>query len=183
MLDIIYMILWLLFFQMTPEQKINIPENKLAIMVNLDVDEFNYFAQVVEAESDRSEGCTEGKIYVAACIWDRINASIWPDTVRGVLDQSGQFTTTSGGSCWISSTKGSQLAIVEAYYQLQNGDIPTNLHFFNCIGYNNGTPYGKIGGNYFMTYGEAEEFMWNDDEFNVLPVSNWVSNLIFQAVL
>ena len=177
MIRVLYLFLWLMFFRMPEEQRIAIPTNQMAYMVGLSEDEFNYFAQVVEAESDRSEGCTNGKIYVAACIWDRLNGSPWPDTLRGVLDQSGQFSTTSGGSCWCKKTPGSELAIVEAYISLQNGDIPTNLYYFNCIGYNYGTPYGKIGDNYFMTSGDEEEFVWNDDMYNDVPDLSFFSIL------
>lgn len=177
MIRVLYLFLWLMFFNMSEEQRIAIPTNQMVYMVGLSEDEFNYFAQVVEAESDRSEGCTDGKIYVAACIWDRINSDIFPDTLRGVLDQSGQFSTTSGGSCWISKTPGSELAIVEAYYQLQSGNIPTNILYFNCIGYNYGKAYGKIGDNYFMTYGDEPEFLYNDELWNTIPDLSFFSIL------
>ena len=124
----------------------------------IDESELEYFAQVVEAESDRSSGCTEGKVYVACCIWDRVNSTYFPSTVRGVLNEPGQFTTTSGGQCWTKATTGSRMAVVVSYIMLKYGYLPTNLLYFNCIGYQYGSAYGKFGDNYFSTYGKEVEF-------------------------
>ena len=120
--------------------------------------ELEYFAQVVEAESDKHYGCTEGKVYIACCIWDRVNSSYFPNTVRRVLDDPGQFTTTSGGVCHTKATTGSRQAVVISYIMLKNGLLPTNLLYFNCIGYQYGTQYGKFGDNYFSTYGKEVDF-------------------------
>lgn len=120
---------------------------------NISESEYNYFAQVVEAESDRASGCTMGKVFIAATIWNRMNSDYFPGSVRGVLDQSQQFSTTYDGVCAISSTRGSRIAVVVSYILLQNRLIPDNILYFNCIGYNYGTPYDYIEGNYFMTYG------------------------------
>lgn len=115
--------------------------------------EAEYFAQVVEAESNRIPGDMESRVYVAAVILNRVRSPYFRNTVRGVLDEPGQFTTTSGGRCYISATDESREAIRIAEQRIYHGEIPSNLLFFNCIGYNNGTPYDYIGGNYFMTYG------------------------------
>jgi hypothetical protein len=123
--------------------------------VQLDEDEFEYMAQVIEAESDRKSGCTDGKCHISATIWNRKASKSFPDSIRGVLNEAGQFTTTSGGSCAISATQGSRQAVVEGYYRIVSRDIPSNLLFFNCIGYNYGSAYDYIEGNYFMTYGKG----------------------------
>lgn len=122
-------------------------------LCNISEDEFDYFAQVVEAESDRASGCTLGKVYIAATIWNRMDSDYFPGSVRGVLDQTQQFSTTYDGVCAISSTTGSRLAVVVSYILLQNRLIPSNILYFNCIGYNYGTAYDYIEGNYFSTYG------------------------------
>lgn len=168
---ILYILWWFMFAQMDVDQRMQIPPERMAYMCGLEEDEFEYFAQVVEAESDGRVEYHDGKLYVAACIWDRINSSYFPDTVRGVLDQSGQFSTTYGGSCRKSATSASRYAILEAYYQLQSGDIPTNILYFNCIGYNYGTAYDRIGDNYFMQYGDEVEFTWNDIWYNTCVFS------------
>lgn len=135
---------------MTEEQRMNAPIEYQANAVRLTVDEFILMARVVEAESDRSND-VYSKSHIAACIFDRVYSKSFPGTVRGVLTQSGQFSTVSGGNCSISATKTSRWAIIIGYRAVYSGEIPRNLLYFNCIGYNGFTPYGYIGGNYFMT--------------------------------
>jgi len=116
--------------------------------------EREYMAQVVEAESNRIPGDMESRIYVAAVILNRVRSPYFRNSVRGVLDESGQFTTTSGGRCYIRATQESRDAIDIAQKRIYEHEIPSNLLYFNCIGYNNGSAYDYIGGNYFMTYGD-----------------------------
>lgn len=145
-----YMDIWLLS---TPEERYILPTKYKAAAVGLSEEEFNLLARVVEAESDRSwceDGTTYGRTLIASVIFNRVNSDAWPNTVTGVLTQSGQFSTVSNGWCSISSTKASEWAIVEAYYGLLDDYIPSDLIYFNCIGYNNGRPYDYVGGNYFM---------------------------------
>lgn len=137
----------------TDEQRMELDYHYLARACGMDPEEFLYMAQVIEAESDRSNNL-QPKVMIAACIFNRVESSYFRDTVRGVLDEPGQFSTTSGGRCGMNSTQTSRWAIVEAQRQLRDDDIPHNVLFFNCIGYNNGTPYGVYGDNYFMTYGD-----------------------------
>lgn len=141
----------------TDDMRMNLPMEYLAHEANMTVQEFELFARVVEAESDRSNNL-EAKTMIAACILARVNSDLFPDSVNSVLTQEGQFTTVSDGWCGIRDTRASRYAINCALDALRNGDIPTNLLFFNCIGYNYGTPYGVYGDNYFMTYGEEVEF-------------------------
>ena len=117
----------------------------------IDETEYEFMARVIEMESDRSDSL-DGKILIAAVILNRANPENgeFPDTITGVLTQSGQFTTVSGGWCSHQYTTTSKWAIVEAQRQIATGDIPTDLLYFNCIGYNYGTPYGYVDGNYFM---------------------------------
>ena len=131
------------------EFRMELPEYQ-AYEVGLSYDDYIYMAQVVEAESDRTDSL-DGKILIAAVIFNRVTNPNFASSVRSVLDEPGQFSTTSNGSCYISSTKTSRWAIYLAYNQLEGGDIPDNLLFFNSIGYNNGSAYGYVDGNYFMT--------------------------------
>lgn len=163
---LVYIFLWMSFYNTPIEDRLEMySTEQMAMMCGLDEDEFEYFAQVVEAEADGRTCFHEGKTYVAATIWCRVNSESWPNTPREVLDQSGQFTTTYRGVCRKAATPASRYAVLEAYYQLQSGDIPTNIIYFNCIGYNNGTAYGKIGDNYFMQSGPETAFGWNDDMY------------------
>lgn len=118
---------------------------------NMTETEFEYLARVVQAESDGSTDWSdlEDKILIACVVLNRVESSRFPNTIQGVLDQSGQFTTTSGGWCSTAYTDSSRWAIVEAQRHLASGDVPDNLLYFNCIGYSYGTPYDCVGGNYF----------------------------------
>ena len=130
-----------------------------AELCGLSEDEFVLFSSVVEAESNRqapSEGelTTEGRIYIALTIWNRVESDRWPSTVTGVLTQSGQFSTVRRGSSVTNRTEWSDRAVYEAYVWLneEDSDAP-DVQFFNCRGYFAGVePCCESGGNYF-SYG------------------------------
>jgi len=58
-----------------------------------DVNEFILLSSITEAESNRSQTDNEGRIMVAICILNRVNDDRFPDTITGVISQSGQFST------------------------------------------------------------------------------------------
>ena len=116
-------------------------------------EEFIFISSVVEAESDRSESL-EGRILIAETILNRVNSDLFPDTISGVLTQSGQFSTVVNGHSVTERTELSDEAVIIAARAIEDGTAPEVL-FFNCIGYNYGDPYGYVDGNYFMTYEEA----------------------------
>lgn len=116
-------------------------------------EEFYFISSVVEAESDRSESL-EGRILIAEVILNRVNSPSFPDTISGVLNQSGQFSTVVNGHSITERTDLSDEAVIQAVREIESGEAPEVL-FFNCIGYNYGEPYGYVDGNYFMTYEEA----------------------------
>ena len=145
---------------MTEEQRFNSDLKYKANAVRLSEEEFIFFARVIEAESDGKgwEGYTnKGRIAIAACIWDRVYSGDFPNTVTGVLTQSGQFTTVSNGWCSKNSTSASEWAIIKGREAVINGDLPNNLNWFNCINFCH-TPYDVIGDNYFSTTGQATYF-------------------------
>lgn len=117
-------------------------------------EEFTLFSSVVEAESNRQapeegELTTEGRVYIALTILNRVNDERFPDTVTGVLTQSGQFSTVRNGQSVTNRTEYSDRAVYEAYLWLEQGDAPEVL-FFNCRGYFSGrTAVAYVGGNYF----------------------------------
>ena len=112
-------------------------------------EEFYLISSVVEAESDRSESL-DGRILIAETILNRVNSPSFPDTITGVLTQSGQFTTVVNGHSVTERTELSDQAVIIAVQEIESGTDPEVL-FFNCIGYNYGTPYAYVDGNYFMT--------------------------------
>lgn len=125
-----------------------------ADLCGLSEEEFVLFSSVVEAESDRStpedgDLTTEGRVMIAVTILNRQMSSRFPDTITGVLTQSGQFSTVRNGHSVTDRSEWSDRAVYEAYLWCQEGTQP-HVFFFNCRGYNTGTPYDRVGGNYFM---------------------------------
>lgn len=118
-------------------------------------EDFIFISSVVEAESDRSNDI-EGRVMIALTILNRVEDSRFPDTISGVLNQRGQFSTVRNGHSIVNHTDLSDRAVIEAVERLEEGDAPEVL-FFNCVGYNYGEPYDYIGGNYFMTLGGIQE--------------------------
>lgn len=130
---------------MTTEQR--------AEMAGMTVEDFIFISSVVEAESDRSESL-EGRVLIALTIINRVEDERFPDTISDVLNQRGQFSTVRNGHSVVDRTDYSDEAVIRAVEWNEQGTEP-NVLFFNCRGYNNGTAYGYIDGNYFMTM-EAE---------------------------
>lgn len=136
------------------EVRKTLPLEIQASACGIDATEFEFLARVVQKESDGSTDWSdfEDKVLIACVILNRVESDSFPDTITGVLTESGQFTTVSNGWCSASYTDSSKWAIVEAQRRLAEGTVPDNLLFFNCIGYNYGTPY-CYESNYFMTWG------------------------------
>lgn len=117
-----------------------------------DIDTFILFSSVVEAESNRCADSTEGRRYIALCILCRQMDSRFPSTIRGVLTQSGQFSTVRNGQSVTNRTDLSDQAVIEAVAWINSGEEYPWLLFFNCRGFATGsyyTGYERIGGNYF----------------------------------
>lgn len=113
-------------------------------------EEFIFISSVVEAESDRSESL-EGRILIAETILNRVNSPLFEgDTITEILTASGQFSTVVNGRSIVERTELSDQAVIIAVQEIESGTAPEVL-FFNCIGYNYGTPYAYVDGNYFMT--------------------------------
>ena len=136
-----------------------------AAMVGLSVSEFELFSGIVEAESNRStDGDLEGRIMIALTIWNRYHDSRFPsESVTAVISQRNQFSTYRNGRSVVNGTVYSDQAIIEAYEWIESGEEYPWVLFFNCRGYNYGTPYDRIGGNYFMTLEPSVEV---DNEVN-----------------
>lgn len=128
-----------------------------AAVCNLSVEEFTLISSVVEAESNRQapaegEDTTEGRVYIALTILNRVNDDHFPDTITGVLTQRGQFSTVRNGHSVTDRTSWSDQAVIDAYEWIATGDAP-EVYFFNCRGYfSSRTEVGEFGGNYFSGF-------------------------------
>lgn len=118
------------------------------------VEEFTLISSVVEAESNRStDGDLLGRELIALTILNRVEDERFPDTITGVLTQSGQFSTVRNGQSVVDRTDYSDEAVILAVEWLESGEAP-NVEFFNCISYFRGYPaYDYVGGNYFSLGG------------------------------
>lgn len=138
-----------LFKAPVPIEAMSIEER--AALAYMTVEEFELISSVTEAESNRCQDSTEGRRYIALCILCRVMDTRFPDTITGVLTQSGQFSTVRGGHSVTNRTDLSDRAVIEAVQWIHSGEEYPWVLYFNCRGYNGGTPYAQIGGNYFMT--------------------------------
>ena len=138
-----------LFKAPVPIEAMSIEER--AALAYMTVEEFELISSVTEAESNRCQDSTEGRRYIALCILCRVMDTRFPDTIMGVLTQSGQFSTVRGGHSVTNRTDLSDRAVIEAVQWIHSGEEYPWVLYFNCRGYNGGTAYACIGGNYFMT--------------------------------
>lgn len=137
------------WFSMTEDQRYESSIEMKANAVGMDVEEFDLMSRVIEAESDRSSDI-EGRIMIALVLFNRVESCSFPNNITDVCYQSGQFEVVSNGAIWsVGRTSLSDWAIIEAHRWIADGDSPYVL-YFNNSGYAYGTPYGCIGGNYFV---------------------------------
>ena len=130
---------------------------EMAEHCELSVEDFELFAGVVEAESNRQtpddgELTTEGREMIALVIWNRTYSEQFPDDPRSVLCQRGQFSTVSGGVSCTQPTSYSRQAVVNAYDTIHSGEEYPEVLFFNCRYWFSWRPaYGDsdIDGNFF----------------------------------
>lgn len=101
---------------------------------------------MAEAEGESEEG----KRLVIDTVLNRVDHSYWPNTVRGVIYQSGQFTSMWNGrvnKCYVS----------EEYCQLVREEIKNRTNsevvYFRTDYYSNyGQPMFQVGSHYFSSY-------------------------------
>ena len=137
-----------LFKAPVPIEAMSIEER--AALAYMTVEEFELISSVTEAESNRCQDSTEGRRYIALCILCRVMDTRFPDTITGVLTQSGQFSTVRGGHSVTNRTDLSDRAVIEAVQWIHSGEEYPWVLWFNCRNYFAGyEPYGYYGGNYF----------------------------------
>lgn len=131
----------------------DMPVEMRAEAAGMTEEDFIFISSVVEAESNRrsDEEAMLGRVYIAVTILNRVYDDRFPDTISGVLNQSGQFSTVRNGHSVTERTDLSDEAVIEAVRMIEAEEAPP-LFFFNCIGYNYGEPFDYVAGNYFMTW-------------------------------
>lgn len=128
-----------------PNPSSNLDVDSMAAEVGISVTDFEFFARVIQAESPSSEG----QVYVAKVVWNRISRGGWGGSVVGVLTKPSQFSVVRNGDCTTAATDSSRQAIVDAY---RDTTLPTNLIYFRSSKSDSWAHleyYGEYGGNHF----------------------------------
>ena len=125
-----------------------------AKLLHMNKKTFKTFVKLVNREAGPK---MQDKILVAAVVWNRKYCSQYPDTVRKVMYQGGQFTMRGQKKTEIhgnANDKQAQLAILLAYRMVKTNQIPHNVMNFNSISYRQGSPSRfkryKHYNNYFL---------------------------------
>lgn len=128
-----------------PSTPTNLDVNSMAAEVGLSVDHFELFARVIQAESPSSQG----QVYVAKVVWNRVRSGEWGSGVYGVLTKEYQFSVVKNGECTTAATDSSRQSIIDAY---KDTTIPSNLIYFRSQKHDAWSHleyYGEYGGNHF----------------------------------
>ena len=125
-----------------------------AKLLHMNKKTFKTFVKLVNRESGPK---MQDKILVAAVVWNRKYCKQYPDTIKKVMYQGGQFTMRGQKKTVIHGNvndKKAQLAILLAYWMVHTNQIPHNVMNFNSISYRQGSPSRfkryKHYNNYFL---------------------------------
>lgn len=97
---------------------------------------------MAEAEGE----CEEGKRLVIDTVLNRVDSPNFPNTIRGVIYQSGQFTSTSNGridKCYVRDDI-RKLVLEELENRMNNEVLFFRAGYYGC-----GTPLFQVGNHYF----------------------------------
>jgi N-acetylmuramoyl-L-alanine amidase len=102
-------------------QKLSIPASTVTSS------EKDLLARLVEAEAKGEPYA--GKVAVATVILNRVDSNLFPNSVNGVIYESGQFTPVSNGQINQAASAASKLAVNEAL--AFRGQGSGSLYFYN----------------------------------------------------
>lgn len=86
-----------------------------------------------------------GKLAVGSVIMNRVKSSYFPNTVSGVIYQSGQFSPVASGRLAYRLSAGVNSECLQAAQEVLNGNITVNCLYFRA---NNGIIQGIVIGNH-----------------------------------
>ena len=87
----------------------------------------------------------EGKLAVGSVVMNRVDSSYFPDTVGGVIYQSGQFSPVASGRFAVVLSSGADASCVQAATEVLAGTRTLNCLYFRR---NNGLINGTVIGNH-----------------------------------
>lgn len=115
-------------------QKLTIPEGRSVTATSINTVHSDYsqsdidlLASLVQAEAEGES--FQGKVAVAAVVLNRVESNLFPNSIRGVIYQRGQFSPVSDGSINVRANSESYNAV----YAAMKGQDPTRgaLFFYN----------------------------------------------------
>ncbi len=105
------------------------------------------FAALIECEAGSTD--YEGMLAVASVVMNRVKNRYYPDTIRGVIFQSGQFTPVASGKVEKVLSRGVKSSCV----QVANDALAGKNNVGDCLNFRSastGRPGMLIGGNVFF---------------------------------
>lgn len=98
---------------------------------------------IIQCESDGEP--YEGKLAVGSVVLNRVKSSYFPNTISGVIYQSGQFSPVASGRLAYRLEAGVNSTCLQAAQEVLNGNITLNCLYFRT---NNGIIEGTVIGNH-----------------------------------
>ena len=95
----------------------------------------------------------EGKLAVGSVVMNRVDSSYFPDTVVGVIYQSGQFSPVASGRFAVVLSSGADASCVQAATEVLAGTRTLNCLYFRR---NNGLINGTVIGNHVFYKGKLK---------------------------
>ena len=119
------------------------PEPGIGTQPSENVTDLNLLAALIECESLGE--VYEGKLAVGSVVLNRVESSWFPNTIREVIYQSGQFAPASSGRLELVLLRGASSSCMSAAQQVLGGVRNVNCLFFKR---NTGDKEGTIIGNH-----------------------------------
>jgi peptidoglycan hydrolase CwlO-like protein len=101
---------------------------------------------IIQCESDGEP--YEGKLAVGSVVMNRVKSSYFPNTVSGVIYQSGQFSPVASGRYAYRLSAGVNSTCLKAAEEVLGGNITLNALFFRRV--NMGITQGTVIGNHIF---------------------------------
>lgn len=115
------------------------------------VADLTLMAKCIEAEAGNQS--LLGKRLVADVILNRVDDPEYPDGIREVIEQKGQFAVVGNGT--IRTTTPTEETWRAVFLEAAGERVDSEIIFFNCGGYLScGEPWEKVGDHYFSTKGD-----------------------------
>ena len=112
------------------------------VYVPMDSDAY-LLGAIIQCESEGEPYA--GKIAVGSVIMNRVKSSYFPNTISGVVYQSGQFSPVASGRLAYRLEAGVNSECLQAAQEVLNGNITLNCLYFRR---NNGIISGTVIGNH-----------------------------------